>query len=170
MENSEYIAYRRSIKDCDRGCIRKRKCDYSDTSDDDAPKKKKTVAVPKKVGTSEVFDGVICLDGVQSGDVLHTKIALNNDVSECEKEADNCYGESNCGRLRLALACLTKKKSRILFDALLNCTGTGDVVELLKSKAQLHFYYAGRDNLSDSISGDGLCSVRNAMVLQQHGT
>ena len=91
MENSEYVAYRRSIKDGDRGCIRKRKCDYSDSSDDDAPNKRKAVAVPK------------------SGDVLHTKIALDNDISECEKETNNCYGESNCGRPRLALACLTKK-------------------------------------------------------------
>ena len=44
-----------------------------------------------------------------------------------------------------------------------------DVLKVSEGRDQVffNFFYAGRDNLSDSVKGDGFCSIRNAMILEQ---
>ena len=119
----------------------------------------------KGTDVGETYDQAVCLDGVDSAE--STKVVDKYDISKCIEEIDNCFGESKSGRLRLALARDSNAKTRRLCEATFKCTSIEEIVGVLKSKASLRLYYAGRDNLSDSIKGDGLCSIRTAMVLEQ---
>ena len=58
---------------------------------------------------------------------------------------------------------------RDLCEALLQCSSEADFVDLLmlegENAIKFMFFYAGRDNLSECIIGDGFCSLRNALTL-----
>ena len=88
---------------------------------------------------------------------------------------EKMFGESSCGRVRVSLSLgvndysLKQSVFRDMCEALLRCSNEADFVELLKLEGEnpikFMFFYAGRDNLSECIIGDGFCSLRNAIAL-----
>ena len=84
---------------------------------------------------------------------------------------EKIFGESSCGRVRLSFPDYSLKQSRFrdMCESLLQCSSEAELVQLLMLEGDnaiyLMFYYAGRDNLSECIIGDGFCSLRNALAL-----
>ena len=53
----------------------------------------------------------------------------------------------------------------------LKCSSEQELLEFFQvsegpNAVTFNFFYAGRDNLSDCVKGDGFCSIRNAMILE----
>jgi len=88
---------------------------------------------------------------------------------------EKMFGESSCGRVRVSLSLgindysLKQSVFRDMCEALLRCSNEAEFVELLmlegENAIKFMFFYAGRDNLSECIIGDGFCYLRNALAL-----
>jgi hypothetical protein len=123
------------------------------------------------------YSNRILLDGVEdskdtqpiTSDVIQGGIP----TSGLKSIIEHAFGEASSGRVRITLFLPTTrmKKYLNLLEGIVKCSSEQELLEFFQvsegpNAVTFNFFYAGRDNLSDCVKGDGFCSIRNAMILE----